>query len=78
EIDPEAARCTVKDDGRGFDLQAVLNRRGERGLGLIGMRERLSALGGQLTIDSAPGRGTDLRIIIPLEGRDGDTDSSRR
>ena len=80
EIAPEAASCTVKDDGRGFDLQAALDRKGERGLGLIGMRERLSALGGQFTIDSAPGRGTDLRIIIPisLEGRDGDTSSSRR
>lgn len=78
EIAPEAARCTVKDDGRGFDLQAVLDRKGERGLGLIGMRERLSALGGQFTIDSAPGRGTDLLIIIPLEGHHGDTGSSRR
>ncbi|HEV8702672.1 MAG TPA: ATP-binding protein [Candidatus Polarisedimenticolia bacterium] len=78
EIGPEAARCMVKDDGRGFDLQAVLDRKGERGLGLIGMRERLSAVGGQFTIDSAPGRGTDLRIIIPLEGRDGHTGASGR
>jgi len=78
EIAPEAANCTVKDDGRGFDPREVLDRKGERGLGLIGMRERLSALGGRFTIDSAPGRGTDLRIIIPLEGRHGDTGSSRR
>ena len=78
EIVPEAASCSVKDDGRGFDLQAVLDKKGERGLGLIGMRDRLSALGGQLTIDSAPGRGTELRIIIPMEGRHGDTGSSRR
>jgi signal transduction histidine kinase len=77
EIAPEAASCTVKDDGRGFDPRAALDRKGERGLGLIGMRERLSALGGQFTIDSAPGRGTELRIIIPLEGRHGDTGTSR-
>lgn len=80
EIAHEAARCTVKDDGRGFDMRAVLDRKGERGLGLIGMRERLSALGGHLAIESAPGHGTELGIIIPisLEGRDGDTSSSRR
>ena len=77
-IAPEGASCTVKDDGRGFDPQEVTARKGERGLGLIGMRERLSAVGGQFTIDSAPGRGTDLRIIIPLEGRHGDTSSARR
>lgn len=77
-IAPEGACCTVKDDGRGFDPREVIARKGERGLGLIGMRERLSALGGQFTIDSAPGRGTDLHIIIPLEGRDGDTSSARR
>lgn len=78
ERGPEGAICTVKDDGRGFDLRAVLDKKGERGLGLIGMRERLSALGGQFTIDSAPGRGTELRIIIPLEGGHGDTGSSGR
>lgn len=80
EVVPGAARCTVKDDGKGFDMRAVLDHKGDRGLGLIGMRERLSALGGQFKIDSAPGRGTELRIMIPipLEGRHGDTGSSRR
>lgn len=80
EVVPGAARCTVKDDGRGFDTQEVLDRKGDRGLGLIGMRERLSALGGRFTIDSAPGRGTELHIMIPIpqEGQHGDTGSSRR
>ena len=80
EVVPGAARCTMKDDGKGFDMRAVLDHKGDRGLGLIGMRERLSALGGQFKIDSAPGRGTELHIMIPipLEGRHGDTGSSRR
>ena len=75
-VEQGSVRCSVKDDGRGFDLKAVLGRKGDRGLGLIGMRERLNALGGRLTIDSAPGRGTELRITIPLEGHDADSDSS--
>lgn len=60
-------RCTIHDDGIGFDVSAVLARRGERGLGLIGIRERLDALGGRLQITSAPGQGTELAITIPLE-----------
>ncbi|MCZ7627533.1 MAG: response regulator [Candidatus Methylomirabilis sp.] len=50
-------RCTIRDDGIGFDASAVQTRKGERGLGLIGIRERLDALGGRLQITSAPGRG---------------------
>jgi len=75
EIGSGATRCSVKDDGRGFDVPAALGRKGERGLGLIGMRERLNALGGGLTIESAPGRGTDIQITIPLEEHDADSSS---
>lgn len=60
-------RCTIRDDGIGFDVSAVQARKGERGLGLIGIRERLDALGGRLQITSAPGRGTELAITVPLE-----------
>jgi len=51
---------TVSDDGRGFDPQRV------RGLGLLGMEERVKRLGGKLTIDSKPGSGTTLRAEFPL------------
>src|SRR5256885_1535298 len=54
-VQADEVRCSVKDDGRGFDVEATLKRKGDRGLGLIGMRERLNALGGQLTIDSSRG-----------------------
>lgn len=51
---------TVHDDGKGFDPKR------ERGMGLIGMKERVGALGGTLTIDSAAGKGTSLRVELPL------------
>lgn len=60
-----AVRAVVRDDGQGFDVDATLARRGDRGLGLIGMRERVEALGGQFKIESAPGKGTQVSITIP-------------
>ncbi|PWB79767.1 MAG: hypothetical protein C3F08_05955 [Candidatus Methylomirabilota bacterium] len=60
-------RCAILDDGVGFNLSAVLAQAGDRGLGLIGMQERLKALNGALQITSAPDQGTALRITIPLE-----------
>ena len=51
---------TIQDDGKGFDPNAV------RGLGLVGMSERVSQLGGTLHVDSGPGRGTCLRVELPV------------
>jgi two-component system, NarL family, sensor histidine kinase UhpB len=51
---------TVADDGAGAQPNAHT-----RGLGLIGMRERVAALGGHLEISSAPGRGFELKARIP-------------
>lgn len=50
---------TVKDDGSGFDPAKT------RGLGLLGMEERVKQLGGRLEIESQPGRGTTLRATLP-------------
>jgi len=58
----------IHDDGAGFDALAVLAGTATKGLGLVGMRERLAALGGTLSIDSDPGRGTRIRFDVPLEG----------
>ena len=54
----------VTDDGSGFDphARAVSARR----LGLVSMRERASALGGSLTIESSPGAGTTVRAAVPV------------
>lgn len=61
----------ISDNGRGFDPQAV---RHAGGLGLTGMRERVERLGGQLELDSAPGRGATIRIT--LDTMDGDHEQS--
>jgi len=60
-------QCSIEDDGAGFDVQAVRSDCERRGLGLTGMQERLHAIGGTLSIESAPGRGTKLLIQLPRE-----------
>jgi signal transduction histidine kinase len=57
---------TVRDDGVGFDPGATTHR--SRRLGLTSMEERATALGGTLGIDSTPGRGTTIRLEVPLDG----------
>ncbi|MGH8312121.1 MAG: ATP-binding protein [Gammaproteobacteria bacterium] len=57
--------CTVADDGIGFDQKAVLAKTGAKGLGIIGIQERVSTLHGTLDIRSTPGAGTELRISVP-------------
>jgi signal transduction histidine kinase len=56
-------RLSVQDDGQGFDSTHV------RGLGLLGMEERVTHLGGRFHLQSEPGLGTKLRIEIPLVQR---------
>lgn len=56
----------VQDDGAGFiPARYLQTQEGLRGIGLLGMRERTALLGGTLTIESTPGRGTRLRIEVP-------------
>ncbi len=59
--------CSIKDDGGGFDARVMQESSHRQGLGLIAMRERVSAVGGTLEIEAAPGRGTELTIRIPME-----------
>ena len=57
----------VEDDGCGFDPASVATPESSgRGLGLLGIRERVELLGGHVTIDSAPGQGTRLAVSVPL------------
>ncbi|MER5444012.1 GAF domain-containing sensor histidine kinase [Streptomyces sp. NPDC059690] len=58
-----AAVLRVTDDGGGFDPQAV--RRAGRHLGLVSMRDRTSGVGGRLTVESAPGKGTTIEMEVP-------------
>ena len=57
--EPEAIRASVQDDGKGFDPAQ------EKGLGMIGMEERVFHLGGHLRVDSEPGRGTIVSFELP-------------
>ena len=56
----------VEDSGQGFDANAVLDS--PKSVGLVGMVERVTSLGGELRIDSAPGHGTRLNATFPLKG----------
>jgi signal transduction histidine kinase len=57
------ARLRVGDDGRGFDPDSV--RRAGRHLGLVSMRDRAGGVGGRLTVQSAPGKGTVVELEVP-------------
>jgi signal transduction histidine kinase len=58
--DPSSLFLTVKDDGSGFDPSKT------RGLGMLGMEERVRQLGGHLEVSSASGKGTVLRVTLPV------------
>jgi signal transduction histidine kinase len=60
-------RCLIEDNGIGFDVPVILDSGGPKGLGLLGIRERVNAIGGSIRIDSAPGRGTKLYVMVRLE-----------
>ena len=61
-----AVMLTVRDDGRGIDPLAP------KGLGSLGMKERVEGLGGDYAIDSERGGGTSLRVVIPLRAKEND------
>lgn len=52
----------ITDNGSGFDINIP-----SRGLGLIGMRERVSSLGGELLLETAPNKGLSIRIEVPIQ-----------
>ena len=59
--DDESLRLEVRDDGAGFDSEDVT-----AGAGFTSMRDRLAAVGGDLSITSRPGHGTRVAASIPL------------
>ena len=61
--DPGRLHLAVKDDGGGFDPDAV--PRGH--LGLIGMRQRVDLVGGELRVRSRAGRGTEISASVPCD-----------
>ena len=69
--------CVVQDDGIGFDKSKVLSPGAHPGLGMIGFKERLAALGGTVAVLTSPGHGTQLTFRAPVETREVVSNSSR-
>jgi len=65
---PNTVLITIEDNGAGFDLTEAA-RAADRGLGLIGIRERAAHLQGTLRLESAPGKGTRLTVELPARSR---------
>jgi signal transduction histidine kinase len=62
-LNTDAGLClSVSDDGRGFDVASATAVPGRHGL--RGMAERVAGIGGQLRIESEPGRGTEVRVLV--------------
>jgi signal transduction histidine kinase len=61
-------RLRIEDDRRGFDV-AALAREAETHFGQRIMRERMADVGGTVTVDSAPGKGTRVIITAPLRAK---------
>lgn len=61
-ITPDQVRCTIEDDGCGFDPSIIPPAH----YGLVGVNERARLLGGSLNLQTAPGEGTRLEVVVPL------------
>ena len=57
-----------KPPGKSFDVERVLHAKRNKRLGLLGMRERVEMIGGNFSVESAPGQGTTIRAQIPFGG----------
>jgi signal transduction histidine kinase len=68
--DDATVQLNITDDGAGFQTDAA-----SEGFGLIGMRERVALLGGELDFDSQPGAGTTVAARLPVQRRPLDSSS---
>lgn len=59
----QGAALSITDNGKGFEPRTV--RRAGRHLGLVSMRDRANGVGGRLTVESAPGKGTTIEMEVP-------------
>jgi|SRR5665213_2219392 len=60
------AHMEIKDDGKSFSVERALHANTGKRLGLLGMRERVEMVGGTFCVESAPGKGTTVRVEIPF------------
>lgn len=71
EQTPDTVNVAVRDDGSGFDRSTL---EPTRSLGLLDLESRAAALGGTLSIDSAPGAGTTVTARVPIAGAEAPAD----
>lgn len=64
----EMLEVSIEDNGVGFDYE--LTKTNRKGYGLFSVQERVSDMGGAMTIDSKPGGGTKINIKVPLKGKE--------
>ena len=63
---PMSIIVAIEDDGVGFDVkETISSQEGNKGLGLLGIKERVSLVKGKVTIKSKIGKGTAIRLEIP-------------
>jgi signal transduction histidine kinase len=67
---PHTVRLVVEDDGKGFEADGFAPGGSARGLGLLGIEERVSGFRGSCRIESAPGQGTRLTVELPALPRE--------
>ena len=62
----DTVQVRVRDNGIGFDPAAPRQSEAGGGFGLVGLQERARLLGGNLRVESAPGRGTMIEVRVPV------------
>lgn len=60
-----AIQMEIRDDGKGYDVAGGSSSGRKNRLGLIGMKERIEMVGGRFHVESVPGQGTTVRVVIP-------------
>jgi signal transduction histidine kinase len=64
-----SVRVTVTDDGTGFDAGSIGMAGAEGGFGLFSIRERVKSYGGRIVIESEPGKGARVDVMLPKKAR---------
>ena len=64
--DGNAMTLVIRDDGKGFSIPADWAKFASTRSGVMGMKKRIEAIGGNLNITSEPGQGTQIHVTVPL------------
>ena len=68
----DSVHMKIKDNGKSFPVERTLHAKKNTRLGLLGMRERVEMVGGRFSVESAPGKGTMVKVQIPFRNLRGE------